>query len=312
MSFPITLHGPVHRLEHGERDSIEALIHRLHPAIRHAPLGDATWRTLVSGAGPDYTAAWASRSDHSSPDSTVEVVAYAQVTRLPADEVWVAELVIDPAHQERLVDLGAPLLSRALKGSGQHTHYWVSDPTPAHLEVVARLDLHHHRLLHQMKCPLPLQAPAELRGLVTRPFEVGRDEASLLEVNRRAFATHPDQGRMTAAQLQQRIEEPWFDPEGCLLSEIDGQLAGFCWTKLFRDYQPVMGEIHIIGVDPAFAGRGLGPRLVVAGLEHLASRGAGEGVLFVEGDNEAARAMYDRLGFVVTRTDRAFATSLHG
>lgn len=314
MPSPIALHGPVHRLDPAERASVEALIRRLHPAIRHAPLGDATWRTLVSQAGPDYTAAWASGSGEPAAETAArpQILAYAQVTRLPADEVWVAELVIDPAHQDRLVDLGAPLLSRALKGSGQHTHYWVSDPTPAHLEVVARLDLHHHRVLHQMKCPLPLPAPAELRGLPTRPFEVGRDEEALLEVNRRAFASHPDQGRMTAAQLQQRIHEPWFDPEGCLLSEIDGQLAGFCWTKLFADYEPVMGEIHIIGVDPAFAGRGLGPRLVVAGLDHLASRGAGEGVLFVEGDNEAARAMYDRLGFVVTRTDRAFATSLHG
>ncbi len=308
MPSPIALHGPVHRLEPAERDSVEALIRRLHPAIRHAPLGDATWRALVSGAGPDYTAAWATETEAIG----TTPLAYAQVTRLPADEVWVAELVIDPAHQHRLVDLGAPLLSRALKGSGQHTHYWVSDPTPAHLEVVARLDLHHHRVLHQMKCPLPLQAPAELRGLATRPFEVGRDSEALLNVNRRAFATHPDQGRMTAAQLQQRIDEPWFDPAGCLLTEIDGQLAGFCWTKLFANYEPVMGEIHIIGVDPTFAGRGLGPRLVVAGLEHLASRGASEGVLFVEGDNEAARVMYDRLGFVVTRTDRAFATSLHG
>ncbi|MEZ5233079.1 MAG: mycothiol synthase [Acidimicrobiales bacterium] len=307
----MALHGPAPALDAGELQAVTSLFHRLAHGIRHAPLGDATWRRLATGPDTDFCAAWATDDelDDGHPD---EVIAYAQVTRLPADEVWVAELVIDPDHQDRLVHLGAPLLQRALKGSGQHTHYWVSDPTPAHLEVVARLGLHDHRMLHQMKRPLPLDAPAELRGLPTRAFEVGRDEEILLEVNRRAFASHPDQGHMTRAQLDERMAQPWFDPAGCLLTQIDGRVAGFCWTKLFEDYDPPLGEIHIIGVDPDFAGRGLGPRLVVAGLEHLAERGAAEGVLFVEGDNDGARAMYDRLGFVVTRTDRAFATSLHG
>ncbi len=309
----MSLHGPVHRLNGDERRAINALIQRLAPSIRHAPLGDTVWERLVQQDGPDYTGAWADKpAETTSSNDSRSIIAYAQVTRLPADEVWVAELVIDPAHQAQLVDLGAPLLARALKGSGQHTHYWVSDPTPAHLEVVARLDLHDHRVLHQMKRSLPLDPPAELRGLSTRPFVVGQDEAALLEINRRAFASHPDQGHMTMAQLEERKAQPWFDAAGCLMAEIDGELAGFCWTKLFTEYQPVLGEIHIIAVDPAFVGRGLGPRLVVAGLDYLTRQGAAAGVLFVEGDNEGARAMYDRLGFVVTRTDRAFATSFHG
>jgi mycothiol synthase len=309
----MTLRGPVHELAAGDRDAVVALFGKLEPAIRHAPLGDAVWHRLASGAvptgeadAPDFTAAWAT-----SPDGD-DIVAYAQVTRLPADTVGVAELVIDPRFGDRLVDLGTPLLARALEGAGRHTHYWISDPSPAHLEVVARLGLIDHRLLHQMTCPLPLDVPDHLRGLATRPFVVGRDEEALLEVNRRSFATHPDQARMTRAQLDERMAQEWFDPAGCLLAELDGRLAGFCWTKLFAGYEPPLGEIHIIAVDPDFAGRGLGPKLVVAGLDHLASRGAGSGVLFVEGGNDAARAMYDRLGFVITRTDRAFATSAHG
>jgi mycothiol synthase len=307
----MALHGPAHRLDDDERLAVTSLFARLAPGIRHAPLGGSTWQRLVAENGPDYCGAWATAEPSDGP-SDGHVIAYAQVTRLPADEVWVAELVIDPDHESQLVDLGTPLLARALKGSGAHTHYWVSDPTPAHLEVVARLGLHDHRVLHKMHRPLPFDAPEELRGLQTRPFVPGQDDERLLEVNRRAFASHPDQGNMTLAQLHARMAQPWFDPAGCLVTEVDGEFAGFCWTKLFDEYQPPLGEIHIIAVDPAFAGHGLGPRLVVAGLEHLAARGASEGVLFVEGDNAAARAMYDRLGFVVTRTDRAFATSLHG
>ena len=72
----------------------------------------------------------------------------------------------------------------------------------------------------------------------------------------------------------------------------------------------MLGEIHIICVDPAFGGRGLGPGLVEAGLVHLHAKGAGEGMLFVEGSNDAALGLYQRLGFRIVRSDRAFAVTL--
>lgn len=300
----MALHGPVDHLEPPQVKAVRALVERLPGDIRHAPLGDAAWERLALG-GRGFAAAWADAGD--GPGD--EPVAYAQATFVAAEEQWVVDLILDPDHQGRLADLGAPLLRRVLGSSEDHMHYWVSDPTPAHHELVSRLGLFPHRVLHQMRAPLPLDGPPAT--LPTRAFRVGEDEEALLEVNRRAFATHPDQGRMTRAQLDDRVAQPWFDPAGCLLHEIDGRLAGFCWTKLFTDFDPPRGEIHIIGVDPDFAGRGLGPQLVRAGLQHLAGVGAGEGVLFVEGDNEPALRLYDKLGFRITRTDHAFSTSDH-
>ncbi|MEN9802838.1 MAG: hypothetical protein RLZ37_1963, partial [Actinomycetota bacterium] len=46
--------------------------------------------------------------------------------------------------------------------------------------------------------------------------------------------------------------------------------------------------------------------LVVAGLDNMARRGITEAMLFVDAENRAAVEMYERLGFRVTRTDRAF------
>src|SRR3712207_7276788 len=45
-----------------------------------------------------------------------------------------------------------------------------------------------------------------------------RSEEAWLRVNARAFDWHPEQGRMTAADLALREAEEWFDPAGFLMA----------------------------------------------------------------------------------------------
>ena len=148
----------------------------------------------------------------------------------------------------------------------------------------------------QLRVPLPLR---ERSHLTTRPFEPGRDDAAFLRVNNRAFEWHPDQSGWTVDHLRARCAESWFDPTGFLLHETDGELDGFCWTKVHvgTDDDPPLGEIFVIAVDPAAHGRGLGRSLVVAGLQYLESLGLRVGMLHVEHDNVVARRLYEDLGF---------------
>jgi len=182
--------------------------------------------------------------------------------------------------------------------------------------VAATMGLARRRLLLQLRRPLPVPAyhpaRAAATALAVRPFADGADDEAWLRVNNRAFAAHPDQGAETPATLAERRHEPWYDPAGFLVADDTarpGELAGFCWTKVHEpvDEDPALGEIYVIGVDPSHHGEGLGPALVLAGLDHLASRGLGVANLYVEADNEPALRLYRRLGFTVHERRAVYA-----
>ncbi len=51
------------------------------------------------------------------------------------------------------------------------------------------------------------------------------------------------------------------------VDETTGKLLGFHWTKV---HNTDLGEVYVVGVDPAAQGRGLGAALTLVGLHHLA------------------------------------------
>jgi mycothiol synthase len=75
--------------------------------------------------------------------------------------------------------------------------------------------------------------------------------------------------------------------------------------------KPGLGEVYVVGVDPAAQGGGLGGLLTAVGLAYLAQRlnDAAEPtvMLYVESDNTAALSTYRRLGFTQHSVDTAYA-----
>ena len=120
-----------------------------------------------------------------------------------------------------------------------------------------------------------------------------------LELNNRIFSTHPDQGNWAMADLENRMHEPWFDPHGFFVCIMDKKIVGFCWTKIHQDLvnkEPI-GELYVIGVDPAHSGKGIGKALCTQGLIYLKNKGITQGMLYVDEDNEAGKGLYKTLGF---------------
>lgn len=100
-------------------------------------------------------------------------------------------------------------------------------------------------------------------------------------------------------------DDPW--PEVAFIRElaarhnryvaarVDGTLVGYAGIARLGRTPPFEYEIHTIGVDPAYQGRGIGRAM----MDRLLS-GVGSDAVFLEvrTDNEPALALYQSLGFV--------------
>ncbi|MCX7523377.1 mycothiol synthase [Microbacterium sp. STN6] len=128
-------------------------------------------------------------------------------------------------------------------------------------------------------------------------FRPGADEGEWVRLNARVFHAHPEQGRVSEADLADREAEPWFDAGDFLVArDAAGRMVGYNWLKIEPGSDE--GEIYVIGVDSAAAGKGLGRRLLEAGLARLSARGCRSATLYVEGDNEPALRLYRSSGFI--------------
>jgi mycothiol synthase len=243
-------------------------------------------------------------------------VGYSQLSGDRHRGEFSVELLVDPGtpRPTEISDalLGATLDQVAAVGGGT-VRLWVPKAGEAGDAMASRHGFDRERDLLQMRCPLPL-APATdgaaVPSVATRPFRPGLDERAWLAANNRAFASHPEQGHWDLGTLLEREKEEWFDPEGFLVLEAEGHMAGSCWTKVHTGTDPPMGEIYVIGVDPDFHGRGWGRALTRAGLDWLAARGLSVGMLYVDADNRAAVSLYRSLGFVQDHADRAYVRSV--
>jgi mycothiol synthase len=287
------------QLEPAEVAAVTDLVGRASRALGRPALSDHLRIELAHGGAPGFSAVLAHDADGHG------LRAYAQVAH--ANETWNVEVVVDPEDPAVLASAGGALLADALgaiaDAGGGPVHWWVFDPSPVTERLATGAGLAPNRTLYQMRRPLPLDQSATVE---TRSFRVGEDEAAWLRVNNRSFASHPEQGGWDLDTLRAREQEPWFDPDGFRLHDRDGRLAAFCWTKVHADEDPVLGEIYVIGVDPDFQSLGLGKQLVLAGLDHLAATGVPVGMLYVDGDNDAALGLYRRLGFEVHHADQAY------
>jgi mycothiol synthase len=259
-----------------------------------------------------------------------ELAGYGHLDPTDPVEGPAGEMVIDPAARRQGLGL---ILGRALseEAGSAGLRLWAHGDLPAAARLASAAGFSRSRALWQMRRSLQahIGKPQLADGITVRTFTVGQDEDAWVDLNHRAFARHPEQGAWTRTDLDMREREAWFDPNGFFLAERDGRVVGFHWTKIHggnsEPRQPApgpaeaaalaatkhgheaIGEVYVVGVDPAERGNGLGRALTLIGLRYLRGRGLSQVMLYVDESNTAAIRLYESLGFTHWDTDVMFS-----
>ncbi|NLF04756.1 MAG: mycothiol synthase [Actinomycetales bacterium] len=225
---------------------------------------------------------------------------------LGVDGKATAELAVAPS--DRRQGLGEVLLRGARKEAGDREFaVWAHGDLPGAKALAMGSGLRPARELWIMRVDLVARPQVEIRalpeGVTVRTFVVGQDEDAWLRVNARAFADHPEQGRISLADLEAREAEPWFDAESFFLAERDGELLASVWLKVVDG----IGEIYVLGVDPDAQGLVLGSALTARALERFDQLGLGVAILYTSASNLAAVRTYAKFGFAPSNVDVTYA-----
>ncbi|TFC87748.1 mycothiol synthase [Cryobacterium sp. TMT3-29-2] len=224
------------------------------------------------------------------------------------------DLVVEPSR--RRLGHGAAALAALLADATGDLQIWSHGDHPAARVLADRFGFTAERTLLQLRMDLSTAAPA---GAAAEPgdparagiradlridaFRPGQDDGEWVALNALVFAAHPEQGALTVSDLAARQAEPWFSAVDFLVAREAGieRMIGYNWVKIEPD-SPV-GEIYVVGVHPDAAGRGVGRRLMLAGLDRLRERGCRTADLYVEADSAAAVALYRSIGFTERTVD---------
>jgi mycothiol synthase len=277
---------------------VQQFLERQLLADGHAPLSEAKMNALHN---PER---WMMIADE---DGVVAVGVVATHRQRDSSLHWTFETAVDrsmrfPAFEDKVV---SEVL--ALVPPGAETSGWSRRPSlDASLE---RFGFSVVRSLSEMSVTLPVESSPTVteQDFVVRRFN-DDDVETLVSINAAAFGDHREAGSLDRGEVESLMAEPWFDPEGLLFHEAGGVVAGFCWTKVHDNGE---GEIYRIGVDPQFHSAGIGRRIVLAGLEYLATkRGCSTGFLWVDEANAPAMGLYDAIGLTTRSRNREFSPAL--
>lgn len=321
------------------RDLLDAVT--AHDGI--SPLDEAARLALVGGTAQHLLSPvdFGNGTDHAGRAAAEAADEGALAGYVSVLEDGTVQGMVHPEHRRR--GHGTALLRAAL-ALRPDAGVWAHGALEASMAFLSAAGLHETRRLLTLHRPLDAAHPVPtvpaptLEGLRLDTFDVERDADRWLEVNAHAFADHPEQGALTRSDLDQRMAEPWFDPEDLLVARVDDELVGFVWVKqeapvgtadaddssdngagrdsrdngagrdnpASRDSQNVVpqdAEIYVVATAPSVQGRGVAGYLLATALERLHEAGVPGVELYVEADNTPALRLYEAWGFTVSGRD---------
>jgi mycothiol synthase len=288
----------LNQLSKSQQESVLALIKAAHDFDGTPPIAEHVLLHLRHGGD---------KSDsHIVFEENNQVIAYAHLDTTDLVAGPSVEAVVHPSHRGK--DLGSLILKEAIKVCGDKTRIWSHGDLPAAKAIASSLKLERLWSNLVMSKSLGDIHPVTFKYPI-RTFIPDLDNQAFLSLNNKVFANYPDQGGWNEDDLKVRLNESWFQKEGFFVAEDEGELIGFCWTKIHGAHthshsgedddhgHDALGEIYVLAVNPDYKGNGVGRNLTITGLNYLKYQGLSSAMLYVGVENKAALNLYTSLGF---------------
>ena len=233
-----------------------------------------------------------------------EIIGYADVKPELIIGRAVLKWMVHPKH--RSGRLAVKLIDRAILRTRElgimTIHANISQESPMAKQLLTKMGFTFIRRFLELRMNLSQMHLPEIGRIAERcrPLRPGEEEG-LTQLQNRSFTGSWGYNDNTVEEIIYRISLPSCSPEDVILAFDSDKPIGHCWTRInsWKNEAPGggTGRIHMLGVDPAHRGRGLGRQLLLAGLSYLKTKGLHVVELTVDSENKAACALYESVGF---------------
>ncbi|HEY9857674.1 MAG TPA: GNAT family N-acetyltransferase [Stenomitos sp.] len=216
--------------------------------------------------------------------------------------------------------IGAKLLEAATAKATEWGGRYLSIAIPAGVVSSQTFLLKHHfqlvryfwKLRHTSLTELP--APTLPEGYTFRTFRQGIDEGAFLDLLNASFADNWDFAPVSKEELERWKQRPDFNPKGCFFVS-HGQADVAVATVLLdrqQDVETLDGAARIFefGVLPEHRGKGVGYGILLKAAQFAQANELPVLELVVDGHDDHAKAMYERVGFQEKRAILVFHKAL--
>jgi mycothiol synthase len=234
-----------------------------------------------------------------------DIVGYIDVK----PELTIGRVVLDcwvhPEHRRR--GLATKLLSNATSHArllgAKAAHVNVSEDNVIAMKVLPRLGFSLIRRFLELGLNIADVDELDIAQAVlgSRYLQPG-EEDKLTQLQNRAFAGTWGYNPNTVEEITFRVNSSTCSREDIAVIYVGDEAIGYCWTGISCEKGiPSMrnGRILMLGVAPDCRGKGVGKKLVLAGLARFKSKSLQVAELTVDSQNKVACALYKSIGFKV-------------
>ena len=233
------------------------------------------------------------------------IVGYMDIKPELTTERVILDCWVHPEHRRR--GLATKLLGCAIRRArelgARVAHVNIMEDNAVAQRVLSRLGFECVRRFLELRLDIAdVHWPdIDQAALECRYLQCG-EEGKLAQLQNRAFAGTWGYNPNTVEEITYRINRSNCSPEDVVLACDGDKVVGYCWTGIICEggvTSERKGRIFMLGVDLDYRGKGIGKRVLLAGLARLKSKGLQVAELTVDSENKAACALYKSIGFKV-------------